>query len=62
MVGEGMAVISGGNEATEEEIDLVRALFATVGRAVVIDERYQNSATAISGSGPAYFALVVDAL
>jgi pyrroline-5-carboxylate reductase len=62
MVGEGMAVISGGNEATEEEIDLVRALFATVGRAVVIDERYQNAATAISGSGPAYFALVVDAL
>ena len=62
MVGEGMAVISGGNEATDEEVDLVRALFATVGRAVVIAERHQNAATAISGSGPAYFALVVDAL
>jgi pyrroline-5-carboxylate reductase len=62
MVGEGMAAVSGGNEATDEEVDLVRALFATVGQAVVIAEKYQNAATAISGSGPAYFALVVDAL
>ena len=28
----------------------------------MLDERYQDAATAISGSGPAYFALVVDAL
>jgi pyrroline-5-carboxylate reductase len=62
MVGEGMAVVSGGNDATDEQVDLVRALFATVGDAIVIDEKYQNAATAISGSGPAYFALVVDAL
>lgn len=62
MVGEGMAVVSGGAEATETQVDLVRALFAEIGRAVVLDERYQDAATAISGSGPAYFALVVDAL
>ena len=62
MVGEGMAVISGGGEASAEQVELVRALFAELGRAVVLDERYQNAATAISGSGPAYFALVIDAL
>jgi len=62
MVGEGMAVVSGGAEASSEQVDLVRALFAQIGRAIVIDERYQNAATAISGSGPAYFALIVDAL
>lgn len=61
-VGEGMAVVSGGSETTAEQVDLVRELFAGIGRAVVIDERYQNAATAISGSGPAYFALVIDAL
>ena len=33
-----------------------------IGDAIVIDERYQDAGTAISGSGPAYFALVVDAL
>ena len=62
MVGEGMAVVSGGSEATSAQVDLVRELFARVGRAIVVAERYQNAATAISGSGPAYFALVVDSL
>lgn len=62
MVGEGMAVVSGGAEANATQVDLVRAIFAEIGRAVVLDERYQDAATAISGSGPAYFALVVDAL
>ena len=62
MVGEGMAVVSGGGAASAEQVDLVRALFAQIGRAVVVAENYQNAATAISGSGPAYFALVIDAL
>ena len=62
MVGEGMAVVSGGTAASAQQTELVRALFATLGKAVVLDERYQDAATAISGSGPAYFALVIDAL
>lgn len=62
MAGEGMAVISGGTETSDSQLELVRSLFESIGKAVVIDERYQNAATAISGSGPAYFALVVDAL
>jgi pyrroline-5-carboxylate reductase len=37
-------------------------VFGAIGEALVIDERYQDAATAISGSGPAYFALVVDSL
>jgi pyrroline-5-carboxylate reductase len=62
MVGEGMSVISGGSSADEAQVELVRALFAQIGEAVIVDERYQDAATAISGSGPAYFALVVDAI
>jgi len=62
VVGEGMAVVSGGSEASEADVELARALFAAIGRAVVVDERYQDACSAISGSGPAYFALVVDAL
>lgn len=62
MAREGMAVISGGMETTDEQLALVKDLFDAIGKSVVIDERYQNAATAISGSGPAYFALVVDAL
>lgn len=62
LVGQGMALVSGGSEATAEQVDVVRGLFSTIGRAQVIDERYQDAGTAISGSGPAYFALVIDAL
>lgn len=62
MVGQGMAVISGGSEASAEQVDLVRELFSLLGKAVVLDERYQDVATAISGSGPAYVAIFVDAL
>lgn len=62
MVGQGMSVVSGGSEASVEQVDLVRALFAAIGKAVSLDERYQDAATAISGSGPAYVALMIDAM
>lgn len=62
LVGEGMALVSGGTEATEAHVALAVALFSALGRTLVIDECHQDVGTAISGSGPAYFALVVDAL
>lgn len=62
MVGQGMSVVSGGTEASDEQVELVRDLFACIGDAVVLDERFQDAATAVSGSGPAYVALMVDAL
>lgn len=62
MVGEAMSVVSGGSSATPQHVDLVRAVFASLGEAVVLDERHQDAATAISGSGPAYMALVIHAL
>lgn len=62
MVGAGMAVVSGGAEAREEQVERVRRLFEAVGEALVLPERAQDAATAISGSGPAYAALFIDAL
>jgi len=62
LVGEGMALVSGGSESSTADVETAAALFSAIGRAVVIDERYQDAGTAISGSGPAYFALVIDAL
>ncbi len=56
LVGQGMAVISGGAAATPEQVEAVREMFASLGEAVVLDESLQDAATAISGSGPAYFA------
>jgi pyrroline-5-carboxylate reductase len=62
LVGAGMAVVSGGSNADAEQVETVRGMFGEIGEAVVIDERYQDAASAISGSGPAYFALIIDSL
>jgi pyrroline-5-carboxylate reductase len=62
MVGEGMSVVSGGTEADSAQVGLVRDLFGFLGESIVIDERHQDAATAISGSGPAYVALFIDSL
>jgi pyrroline-5-carboxylate reductase len=62
LVGAGMALVSGGSDATDEHVERVRALFGAVGEAIVIDERFQDAGTAISGCGPAYVAIFVDAL
>jgi len=62
LVGAGMSVVSGGTHASAEQIEEIRTLFEALGSAIVLDERYQDAATAISGSGPAYVALFIDAL
>lgn len=62
LVREGMSVISAGSEVSAEQVDLVRELFSSLGKAIVLDERHQDAATAISGSGPAYVALMIDAM
>ena len=62
LVREGMSVVSGGTEASAEHVDFVREIFSVLGDAIVLDERYQDAATAVSGSGPAYVALFIDAL
>lgn len=62
LVGQGMSLVSAGSVATSADLELVRALFEPLGRVEVIEEGQQNLGTAISGSGPAYFSLLVAAL
>lgn len=56
-VGEGMVGISLGEGVPEDEGELACALFELMGKAVVVDEPLQDAVVALSGSGPAYFAL-----
>ncbi len=62
LVGVGMSIVSGGTEATGGDVAKVEALFGAVGDVVVLPEDLQDACTAISGCGPAYMALFVDAL
>lgn len=54
--------IAPGHAATEEDLDLAREVFGSVGRAVVVEEAQLDAVTGLSGSGPAYIFLIIDAL
>ena len=61
-VGAGMSVLSAGSSATEAHLDRAERLLSTVGRVRRVDEPLQDAVTAVSGSGPAYFFYVVEAM
>ena len=62
VVREGMTVVCGGAGATPDHLELARHIFASVGRCSIVEEHYFNACTALSGSGPAYMYLVLEAL
>ena len=57
LYGKGVSAISNGKFAKKEDIDFTRTLMDSTGFVVLIDEKFQNLVTALSGSGPAYFFL-----
>jgi pyrroline-5-carboxylate reductase len=61
-VGEGMTALAAGSRATAEHLAIAQRLFGAVGRCITIEERHLNAVTAISGSGPAYVYLIIEAL
>lgn len=61
-VGHGMTVLSPADEVTDEQLRLVEQTLAPTGQTLVLPEEHQGVATALSGSAPAYFYLVVEAL
>ncbi|MCX6398274.1 MAG: pyrroline-5-carboxylate reductase [Propionibacteriales bacterium] len=62
LVDAGMAAISGGAHATEAHLARTEALLAATGKVLRVPEDQQDAVTAISGSGPAYVFLVVEAM
>lgn len=62
LVGEGAAAICGGVHATGEHMALGRRIFGAVGLAVEVEEKMLDAVTGLSGSGPAYIYLVIEAL
>jgi len=61
-IGKAMTAISAGSAAAKRDIDLARKIFETMGDVVEVDEKLMDAVTAISGSGPAYFFYVIEAL
>jgi len=62
LVGEGAAAMAPGPRVTASELEEVRALLAAVGKVVVVAEEQMDAVTALSGSGPAYVFVMIEAL
>ena len=58
----GATAIAGGAHAGEDDLRVARELFEAVGRVVVLDESLLDAVTGLSGSGPAYVMLIIEAL
>jgi pyrroline-5-carboxylate reductase len=62
-VGEGMSVWTATSDVTDPQKQTAKTILGAMGRELYVDdEAYLDMATAISGSGPAYFFLMVEAL
>ncbi|MCV7374400.1 pyrroline-5-carboxylate reductase [Mycolicibacterium arabiense] len=62
VVGGGVSALARGRYATDEQLKDVAAIFDAVGGVVVVPEAQMDAVTAVSGSGPAYFFLMAEAL
>jgi pyrroline-5-carboxylate reductase len=62
MVDEAMSVISSGDVATDEHMAIAEELLGYVGRVLRLKEQHLDAVTATSGSGPAYFFLLAEAM
>jgi pyrroline-5-carboxylate reductase len=62
VVHEGMAAICAGSHADEQHLTLAEEALRHLGAVVRVSEPYMDAVTAVSGSGPAYFALLAEAM
>lgn len=62
LVGCGASAIAPGTAAGPEDLDWAASVLGAVGTVTVVDEGHLDAVTGLSGSGPAYFFLVIEAL
>ncbi len=61
LVRAGMTVLAPGSSATEDHLTLAGAVFEAVGRTMVLEEKHLDAVTGLSGSGPAFMYVVLEA-
>ena len=62
MLAAGITALSPGRFVSPEQMGLAQRIFSTVGRTVVVDEKHMDAVTGLSGSGPAFLYIVIEAL
>jgi pyrroline-5-carboxylate reductase len=62
LVGQGMTAVCTGTHTQPEHLELAQNIFETVGVCMELDELHFDAVTGLSGSGPAYMYLIMEAL
>ena len=62
LVNEGMTAISNNNSVNKQDLELGREIFSSIGKVIIVDEKYLDAVTAVSGCGPAYVFTIIQAL
>ncbi len=62
VIERGVTAIAPGSRVSEDDVRRACNIFGSMGRCVVVNERYMDAITAISGSGPAFMALILEAI
>ncbi|HUF60885.1 MAG TPA: pyrroline-5-carboxylate reductase [Verrucomicrobiales bacterium] len=62
LVGRGVSAVVPGSRATEEDVALAESILSAVGTVVRLPEKLLDAVTGVSGSGPAYIFLIIEAL
>ena len=61
-LGAGAAALCRGRFVSAQQMELAERIFETVGRTVTVDEKHMDAVTGLSGSGPAYIYIIIEAL
>ncbi len=59
-IGEGITALCAGKYAATKDLVMARQILAGIGKTIVIEEKWMDAVTAVSGSGPAYVFLFVE--
>ncbi len=62
IVGQGMTVVCAGKKATGHHLSRAQKIFEAVGKCLPLEEKHFDAVTALSGSGPGYLYLILEAL
>lgn len=62
LINRGISAISAGSYATKKHLEISESIFSCLGETVIVPESAMDMVTAVSGSGPAYVFLVIEAL
>jgi len=62
MIGAGVTALCPGRFCNVEQLAVAQRIFNTVGRSVIVDEKHMDAVTGLSGSGPAFLYIIIEAL